>query len=54
MTDVKVYSLASEGTQQVTPHFYVERIVIQKAPEAAAAHTMALLADGIREGVNGV
>lgn len=33
---------------------YVERIVSQKAPEAAAAHTMALLADGIREGVNGV
>ena len=33
---------------------YVERIVSQKASEAAAAHTMALLADGIREGVNGV
>lgn len=33
---------------------YVERIVSQKTPEAAAAHTMALLADGIREGVNGV
>lgn len=33
---------------------YVERIVSQKAPEAAVAHTMALLADGIREGVNGV
>lgn len=33
---------------------YVERIVSQKAPEAAAAHTMALLANGIREGVNGV
>ena len=33
---------------------YVERIVSQKVPEAAAAHTMALLADGIREGVNGV
>lgn len=33
---------------------YVERIVSQKALEAAAAHTMALLADGIREGVNGV
>lgn len=33
---------------------YVERIVSQKAPEAAAAHTMTLLADGIREGVNGV
>lgn len=33
---------------------YVDRIVSQKAPEAAAAHTMALLADGIREGVNGV
>lgn len=33
---------------------YVERIVSQKAPEAAAAHTMALLADDIREGVNGV
>lgn len=32
---------------------YVDRIVSQKAPEAAAAHTMALLADGIREGVNG-
>ena len=31
---------------------YVERIVSQKASEAAAAHTMALLADGIREGVN--
>ena len=33
---------------------YVERIVSQKASEAAAAHTMALLADGIHEGVNGV
>lgn len=33
---------------------YVERIVSQKVLEAAAAHTMALLADGIREGVNGV
>lgn len=33
---------------------YVERIVSQKAPEAAAAHTMALLADAIRGGVNGV
>ena len=33
---------------------YIERIVSQKAPEAAAAHTMALPADGIREGVNGV
>ena len=33
---------------------YVERIVSQKASEAAAAHTMALLADVIREGVNGV
>lgn len=33
---------------------YVKRIVSQKAPEAAAAHTMALLANGIREGVNGV
>lgn len=33
---------------------YVERIVSQKASEAAAAHTMALLADSIREGVNGV
>lgn len=33
---------------------YVERIVSQKASEATAAHTMALLADGIREGVNGV